>query len=383
MGRTSSNLSMIIYGIDANALTRPNPTGVERYVRCLLEAMMAIPLEADERVVLYVRSIPSGIDLPTGWSWKPLSFVLSKGWTHVRLGIELMLHRPDVLFVPAHEIPILTPKKLFVATTIHDIAFRTHRSVYDPVAVRRQDFAVQRAIGRAQILTVPSEATKNDLVLHYHVPSDRIVVTPLAPTMPMSQKDAADALRKLEVTKGRYVLSISRLEKKKNTALLIRSFALLKRKLGAGNSLALVLAGSFGYGEEEIRRVIDEEKIADSIRLTGYISDDDASVLLANAMCFVFPSVAEGFGIPVLEAMEHGTPVIASNIPVMREVCGDAAVLVSPNDIAAWSAAMESMFSEDVRNEYRQKGLAQVQKFSWSIPAERTMNALRSAKTIR
>lgn len=376
---------MKTYGIDANALTRANPTGVERYVHFLLHAMMKAPLENDERVVLYVRSIPVGIDLPQGWSWRALPFFLPKGWTHLRLGFELMLHKPSVLFVPAHEIPLLAPKSIPVVTTIHDVAFAMNPQVYDPASRQRQELAVQNAIRRARTLLTPSNATKHDLESHYHVASNRIVVTPLAATMKLGEDkgQGAEVLRKFQIGKQQYVLSISRLEKKKNTALLIRAFAQLKRKLGAGNPLVLVLAGSFGYGEQEIKHVIEEEKMADFVRLTGYISDDDASMLLANAMCFAFPSVAEGFGIPVLEAMEHGAPVIASNIAVMREVCSDAAILVSPNDVLALSAAIESMMDSAARDDYRSRGFAHVQQFSWQTTATETWKALRRAASIR
>lgn len=374
---------MKTYGIDANALTKPNPTGVERYVRFLLEAMMNAPLEIDEHVMLYVRSIPLGIDLPKGWSWKVLPFILPKGWTHLRLGFELMMHKPNALFIPAHEIPLFALKSISVVTTIHDVAFAMNPQVYDPASRQRQELAVQNAIRRAGILLAPSNATKHDLESHYHVASDRIVVTPLAPTTPKSTADASEVLRKLQIGKDRYVLSISRLEKKKNTALLIRAFAQLKRKFGAGNPLVLVLAGSFGYGEQEIRRVIDEEKMANFVRLTGYISDEDASALLSNAMCFAFPSVAEGFGIPVLEAMEHGAPVIASNIAVMREVCGDAAVLVSPNDVSALSSAIESMMGVEAREDYRARGFVQARKFLWEVTAAETWKALRRAGGVR
>lgn len=374
---------MTIYGIDANALTKPNPTGVERYVHFLLNAMMKTALGVDERVVLYVRSIPSGMNLPQGWSWCALPFFLPKGWTHLRLGFELIVHRPTVLCIPAHEIPLLAPKSIPVVTTVHDVAFAMNPQVYDPASRQRQELAVQSAIRRATRILTPSNATKADLESHYHVPSDRIVVTPLAPTMPRSTADAFELLRKLQIGKGQFILSISRLEKKKNTALLIRAFAQLKRKLGAGNPLTLVLAGSFGYGEQEIRRVIAEEKIADSVRLPGYVTDSDASLLLQNAMCFAFPSVAEGFGIPVLEAMEHGVPVIASNIAVMREVCGDAAILVTPNDISALAVGIERMIDTATREEYRERGFAHVQAFSWNVPAQRTWIALRDAANIR
>lgn len=384
---------MKTYGIDAHLLLRQNATGVPRYAWFLLREMMKMSLAADERVVLYGHlPKPAELDLASGWSWRVLRWPLSRGWTHGRLSLEMVFRPPTVLFVPGHEVPMLTRKSLAVVTTIHDVAFRAHRDVYDRAALHRQDLAVQRAIGRAQILLTPSAATKADLALYYHVPSDRVVVTPLAPTLPVFPsvipaqagiQQVSELLRKLQINKGQFVLSISRLEKKKNTVLLIRAFAMLKRKFGAGSSMVLVLAGSFGFGEEEILRAIREESVADSVRLTGYISDDDASILLSNALCFAFPSVAEGFGIPVLEAMEHGTPVVASNIAVMREVCGSAAVLVSPNDVSALGTAIEAMMFAENRDEYIQKGFENLKRFSWETTARETWVALRSIAGIR
>ena len=375
---------MITYGIDAHLLLRQNATGVPRYAWFLLREMMKTPLARDERVVLYGHGLkPDALDLAVGWTWNTLRWPFSRGWTHGRLSLEMLFRPPTVLFVPGHEVPILTRKSLYVVTTIHDVAFRAHREVYDRAALQRQDLAVQRAISRAHILLTPSNATKADLGLYYRVAAERIIVTPLAPTMPISLGDSSEILRKLHITKGQFVLSLGRLEKKKNTVLLIRAFAMLKRKFGAGSSLVLVLAGSFGYGEQEILQIIDEEKIADSVRLTGYISNDDASILLSNSICFAFPSVAEGFGIPVLEAMEHGAPVIASNISVMREVCGNAAILVSPNDVSALSAAIGTMMSAEIRYEYIKKGFENIKRFSWDTAARETWIALRKAIHIR
>lgn len=375
---------MTTYGIDAHLLLRENATGVPRYAWFLLREMMKAPLADGERVVLYGHlPKPKELDLVRGWSWKVLSWPIPRGWTHGRLSLEMALHPPSVLFVPGHEVPMFFRKQTSVVTTLHDVAFAMNPQVYDPASRQRQELAVQNAIRRAKVLLTPSNATKADLESHYHVASDRIVVTPLAPATPKVATDASELLRKLQITSGQYILSISRLEKKKNTVLLIRAFAALKRKYGAGSPYVLVLAGSFGYGEADIRRAIAEEKIADSVRFPGYISDDDASKLFAHAMCFVFPSVAEGFGIPVLEAMEHGTPVIASNIAVMREVCGQAAILVSPNDVVALTSAMDLMVDKETREEYRSRGFAQVQKFSWETTAAETWKALRIAAGIR
>ncbi len=371
---------MITYGIDAHLLLRENATGVPRYVWFLLREMMKAPLGNDERVILYGHlPKPKDLELIEGWSWKTLSWPIPRGWTHGRLSIEMLISAPDVLFVPGHEVPFFARKSTGIVTTVHDVAFATNPGVYEPASRQRQELAVRNAIRKATLLLTPSQATKSDLETHYHVAPERIVVTPLAATMPQSQTDASALLRKLQINAGQYVLSLSRLEKKKNTAMLIRAFANVKRKLGMGNPLTLVLAGTFGYGKEDILRIIREEQVEDAVRLPGYVSDDDASVLLANALCFAFPSVAEGFGIPVLEAMEHGAPVIASNIPVMREVCGDAALLVSPNDISALALAILRMMDVHVRDEYRKKGLQHGAQFSWATSAQATWEALRIA----
>ena len=376
---------MITYGIDAHLLLREHTTGVPRYAWLLLQHMMTKPLQDGERVILYGHAAqPSDLVLPTGWSWSVLHWPIPRGWTHGRLSLEMMMHPPDVLFVPGHEVPLFVRKSTKVVTTLHDVAFRTTPEVYDPSSRRRQEMAVQQAIRRATIITSPSEATKHDLVHLYGMKPERIVVTPLAPTILPTNSDASDLLRRLQIGDGQYVLSISRLEKKKNTALLIRAFAALKRKLGKGHPLKLVLAGTFGYGEQEIRHAITQEGVHDDVRLTGYVSDDDASLLLSHALCFAFPSRAEGFGIPVLEAMAHGTPVVSVNIPAIREVAGDAAVLVSPNDAAALMSAMERMlFDPSLRNDYRARGSEHVKRFSWDATAETTWLALRSAYRIQ
>ena len=265
------------------------------------------------------------------------------------------------------------------ATTVHDVAFKILQEVYEPAAVRRQDIAVCRAIGRAKTLFVPSNATKHDLVYAYHVDGKRIVVTPLAPTLPVAEVDVEEVLRRYQGGDGQYIFAMSRLEKKKNTLLLVRAFAALKRKLGHAHPLTLVLGGPFGFGERDIRRAITEEQIEGEVRLPGYLNDADASVLLRHARCFAWPSRAEGFGIPILEAMAHGTPVIASNIPSSIEVAGDAALLVSQHDISAFTRGLETLVHDSALCErYRQAGFVRVQAFSWDRCATETWKALRA-----
>lgn len=372
---------MKIIGVDAHLLLRKETTGVPRYAWMLLQSMMKLPLGADERVVLYGHGPkPEELMLANGWSWKTLGWWLPRGWTHGRLSLEMMFHPPNLLFVPGHEVPTFVKSTTQVVTTIHDVVFRHVPNAYDPSSRQRQELAVQHAIRKAKILTVPSNATRDDLINEYHVAADRIVVTPLAPTIPVVDESADDLLRRAQIIGGQYVLYIGRIEKKKNVEQLVRAFAVLKRSLGSTHPLKLVLAGTDGYGAEAVRHAIEQEKIADDVRLVGYVSDRDASLLLQHALCFTFPSKGEGFGIPILEAMEHNTPVIGSYIPALAEVAGGAALLVSPNDIAALAHAMKLLMTdENLRNDYRAKGKVRAAEFSWDRCAVATFEALRRA----
>lgn len=370
---------MRTYGIDAHLLSREQKDGVPRYAQKLLTAMMQLPLDPDERIVLYGhKTKPDDLILPQSWSWNLLSWPIPRGWTHGRLSLEMLFHPPSVLFVPGHEVPMFVSRKTKVITTLHDIAFQIVPDVYEPSARKRQDLAVRRALQRAQMILTPSQATKDDLANIYHVDSKRMIVTLLAATIDVVQEDGAELLRKIRVGHGQYVFAMSRLEKKKNTLLLVRSFAALKRKLGHGHPLTLVIAGTLGFGEIEILRAIREEGIESEIRLLGYVSDRDASILLQHALCFAFPSKAEGFGIPLLEAMHHGVPVIASNIPSTKEVAQNAAFLISQNDVAAFTQGLESLLLDSaLRDRYIEAGKRRESEFSWEKCAQQTLQALR------
>lgn len=371
---------MIVYGIDANALLRVRPTGVERYVLSLLHAMMRIPLGVDERVVLYgAGPQPEHLILPDGWSWKELRFFLPKGWTHIRLSAELLLHPPDVFFCPAHEIPFLH-RKCKIVTTVHDVVFRQVPTAYAPQVLRRQEWAVKRMVKQAETILTVSEATKQALVEHYQVTPEHVFPTLLAATEPVTNPTPAEeVLRKHRLTAGQYVLFVGRIEAKKNPATLVRAFIELKRKYGQGHPLVLVMAGAIGYGGEEAMKLAKASSFASDIRFPGYVADTDLPELMRNALTFVFPSLGEGFGIPVLEAMQYGAPVIVSDIPPMHEVAGDAAFFVPPVDVASLTTTMERfMLEPKTVEEYRQKGLARVTAFSWEKTAEATWKALRT-----
>lgn len=372
---------MVTYGIDGTALLKTNPTGVERYVACLLTAMMQAPIDqAAERVILYAPGDqPATLALPAGWSWKRLNFWLPKGWTHVRLSAELLLHPPEVFFNPAHEIPYFH-RRAKIMTTVHDVVFRHVPAAYPVKNLKRQEWAIKRIVKQAKTILAVSETTKQDLMSIYKVPEARIIATHLAPASGLGAKQPADlVMRKYDVTPGMYVLFVSRVEAKKNPVTLIRAFIELRRRYGVGHPLKLVLAGSQGFGGDEALKVARASNCVNDILFLGYVPDEDIPALMEQALCFAFPSLGEGFGIPVLEAMSAGAPVVASDIPAVREVAGEAALFVPPLDVAKWTVALDTMLVDQKRRaELSAKGRERVTEFSWDKTAVATWQALRA-----
>ncbi len=372
---------MITYGIDGSALLKPYPTGVERYVVELLSAMMTMPLNLnDERVIIYAsKAKPPTLALPAGWEWKVLGFWLPKGWTHLRLSLELLWRPPEVFFNPAHEIPLFH-RRVKIVTTVHDVVFRHVPAAYSPRNLRRQEWAIKRIVTQAETILAVSEATKTDLVEIYKVPEDKLCVTPLArPVSTIASRPAEQVLLKYALTPGMYVLFVSRVEAKKNPVTLIRAFIELRRRYGIGHPLKLVLAGSLGFGSATAVQAAKSSNCAPDIVFLGYVPDEDIPALMEHALCFAFPSLGEGFGLPVLEAMSYGTPVIASDIKALREVAGEAAMFVPPLDTTQWTVALDTiLINQNRRQQLTALGRERVNMFSWQQTAAATWRALRA-----
>lgn len=361
--------SMKTFGIDASALLKPNPTGVEKYARLLLAQMMKQPLAEGESVILYARDEkPSDLTLPAGWSWKALPFFFPKGWTHLCLAKELFQHPVDVFFSPAHEVPLATGSAK-VVTTVHDVVFAKNPKLYSAFQNLRQRAAVRHAVRVASKLLAVSNSTKRDLVSLFDAAEEKIAVTHLAPTV---------EARPAEPKQGKYFLYIGRIEEKKNVGTLIEAFRRFKESMPVGDATELVLAGGMGYGGEKI---IDSAKglgAAKPVHL-GYVPESDIPGLYAGALAFVFPSHDEGFGLPILDAMKMGAPTLISDIPVFHEVAGSASEYAAPTNSTEFAIKMKTLAeSAALRLSLSQRGLAQVEKYSWEETARQTWAALRS-----
>ncbi|MBT4857527.1 glycosyltransferase family 4 protein [Candidatus Uhrbacteria bacterium] len=373
----------MIIGIDANALTRTNHTGTERYLKALLLHMGREPLASGEQVILYTSAPVKSIEpLPEGWSWKVVKWPLKKGWTHGGLSLELLRRPPDIFFTPVHEVPLFH-RRAQIVNTIHDVAFAIEPKTYSALSRLRQQWAVKRAVKHSKHLITVSETTKQDLHRLYKVPFAKMSVTHLAINVADYADVGADRMKTtldtFRLYPNKFFITIGRVEEKKNIGLLLEAFFAYKKRRGIGDPTELVLAGSHGDGIERFKKQVTKSSFSSDVHFIGFISDEQKAALLQGAMAYVFPSRYEGFGIPALEAFASDCPLLASDIPALREVAGDAALYAPVDIIDNWARQMERVaLNDDVRDRLTVAGRGRLKDFSWDSTARKTWDVLRS-----
>ena len=361
----------MIIGIDATRANKPEKTGVEWYSYHVIREM--VKLNTDHTIRLYFRNTPEDglANLGPRVEYRILHWPLKYLWTQIRLSIEMFFNPPDLLFIPAQIIPLLHPAK--TVTTIHDVAFKPYPGSYRPHSRWYLDFAVKLATKLPLILTV-SEFSKSEITKYYGIAPEHIAVTPLAFT-PAPQADKPMALTRFVIQEP-YLIFIGRLERKKNISALIHSFNEIKKEPW-GKAMHLVLVGVHGYGWDEIQMTLDHSPHKSDIHLVGWVSEQEKFALLNHAVAFISLSAYEGFGLPLLEAMDRGVPVIASDQASLPEVAGDAAILVPRGNVRAVVDAVQKIqFDHQLRDTLINRGRARAQQFTWTKTAELTSMAL-------
>ncbi|MBN1622512.1 MAG: glycosyltransferase family 4 protein [Endomicrobiales bacterium] len=292
-------------------------------------------------------------------------------WEQAVLGIKAYMNKLDLLHVPCFTPPLIRKCKLIV--TIHDLigvrmpenslAFpsRFYWGRYFPNLSKRAD-----------IIITDSEYSRKDIIELLKIPENRIKVIPLAAGerfKPGKDKDMVQQTKnKYNIGNSPYVLFVGNIEYRKNIILLLKIW----KKLRLPHKL--VLAGSKTGYTDNLVRFISENEIKDRVLLTDYISDEDIVNLYNGADLFVYPSLYEGFGLPVLEAMSCGTPVIASNTTSLPEIVSDAGILTDPNNIDELQDAIVKVLSDSsLRSKLKEKGLIRSKLFSWERVARETL----------
>ena len=368
-------------GIDASRAFGKKRTGTEEYSYQLIKnfAMMDI---SRHQVFLYVRENPLiDFDLPDNFQLKIIS--TNRFWTQIGLASEMMMNKPDALFVPSYAVPQIHPTKTVV--TIHGLEYRFCPECYSLKERLILELNTRFSIKLASKIITPSESTKNDLIKFYKVNPDKVKVIYHGVE---SVKPQAENI-KCQDEESFNILFIGRLEKRKNLVNLIKAFEIFKNSFGnspsslfqKGNSnIKLIFAGKAGFGFAEIKKAIEKSPFGKDIILKNYISKKEKNELYENASLFVLPSFYEGFGLPVLEAMSYGAPVVCSNISSLPEVAGDAAILIDPNNTEEIAETTSKVFSDDnLREGMIKKGFENIKKFSWEKCARETIKEVLSS----
>ena len=368
---TNDPTAELTIGIDAHAIGE-RKTGNERFIANVIPA---IRRRTGAQLVLYFTDV----DAARAWDarrmpgttvrlLRPAGRVARVAAT---LPIRTFLDRLDVLFVQYTGPPVAACP---VVTVVHDIAFWQHPEWFSRAEAMWMRRTIPWTMRRAASIVTVSEFSRAQIVAEFGLPAERIVVAREA-----ADPSFASPARGRAPVEPPFFLAIGNLQPRKNLPTLIEAY---RELLSASPDVSerLVIVGQPWLRADEIRAKAWDLVAAGRIVFTGFLRDDEIVALLRQATAFAFPSVYEGFGLPVIEAMAAGTPVIASNIPVMREVAGDAAFRVAPTSVPAWTEALARVRSDArLRAELQRRGRDRAAAMTWDATAERVLEAIRRA----
>ena len=379
----SSSLSPRLIGIDASRSLRTEPTGTERYSQQIIGHMLAAH---NDRLAfrLYAPAMPTAEamhgDAPPPHDQRAVTVRALPGnrlWTHRALAWEVSRRPPHVLFVPAHVVPFLPPVLLPpTVVTLHDIGYRYFPRSHTAVQRLYLGLSTRWSAAAARRIIAVSRQTANDLQRFYGVPEAKIRVIHEAP-MPRASAPGQDASL-APVYARPFALYVGTIQPRKNLLRLIDAFERLTQQQHIGWDLVLV--GRWGWLSEEYERHVAARGLADRVHFPGYLPDAAVAALMGKALFFAFPSLFEGFGLPVLEAQTTGVAVMCAKNSALPEIAGDAALLVDPNDVDDIAAAMLRLSRDEaLRQELIAKGYENVKRFSWQKAARETLAVLEEA----
>lgn len=363
----------LLYGIDASRSFGGRRTGTEQYASALTRELL---VQSSVPCRLYFRSPPVE-SLPPGAECRVLP--APRLWTHLRLGPELALHPPDLIFIPAHVMPL--PCRPPAVVTVHDLGYE-HLPWAHPWRQRAYlRWSTRRHVRRAARLLADSEATRRDLVDRYGARPDKVRTVLLAPTPGLGPPDGAAraaARRALGLAADQpYLLHVGTLQPRKNLPRLLAAFAPLAAERP---ELRLVLAGMPGWGRERLAEQLARLGIADRVLVPGFVDPQHLAGVYGEALALVMPSLYEGFGLPVVEAMACGTAVVCSSTSSLPEAAGGAALLVDPLDPAAITAALRRLLADEaLRADLVARGRRRVAALSWRRSAAEVLEVFEEA----
>ncbi|MBM2849170.1 MAG: hypothetical protein HW418_2112 [Anaerolineales bacterium] len=366
-------------GFDATSAVRQGG-GIGRYTRELLRALAAADTASDYRLFFASRSLPHPLPpLPSNFHVTPLpldDIWLVRVWHRARLPLPVnwltgpidLFHSPDFTLPPVR-------RGTRTLLTVHDLSFIRDPESATPVLRHYLNAVVPRSVARADHVLADSQATRADLVELYRTPAEKISV------LYSGVHESFQPVTDLAAVRARYslgdapfVLAVGTLQPRKNYVRLIQAFAAISNLQPRTSNLHLVIAGDKGWRYDAIFAEVEKLGLRDRVMFPGFVADADLPALYSAARVLAYPSIYEGFGLPMLEAMACGTPVVTSTASCMPEVAGDAALLVPPTDVDALAAALDrALTDEALRADLIARGRARARQFSWAKSAQQLL----------
>lgn len=357
-------------GVDAHAITDLR-TGVATYLANLVRGLGMVAPE--ESIALYLHTMPEeALPFPT------VLVPPGRFWTSLRLTAHFLRSpAPEVMFYPAHSLPLRSPSRNVV--TIHDLAwelFPEHFTLKDRLRLASR---TRSAVKRADHIIAVSAATRADLISLMQVPEERISVVHHGYDADHFRPQDRETIRR---TRSRfelerpYVFAVGTLQSRKNHVTLVRALDVL---VGRGLDMDLVISGAKGWLYDDIFATVERLGLADRVRFLGYVPYEDLPALYAGATAGALVSLYEGFGLPVLEALACGIPMLVSNVSSLPEIGGDAVLTCDPEDVDAVADALERLILDDsLRGGLVSRAPSWLARFSWERSARETLGILNS-----
>jgi len=378
---TSNNRPLHI-GLNAHLLsTAPTyrSAGINTYIRNLLIHLPQVEENLRYTAFLSDRGFTAvpGLVLRRS-SWSTVNPIVRIAWEQLIQPWALWRERVDLAHALAFVGPLVTPCPLVV--TIFDLSFLRFPERFRLPNRLYLRWFTRLTARRARRIIAISRHTKRDVVSLLGVPEGRVDVVYCGVSVELRPRpqEEVDAFRRQHGLPERFILYLGTLEPRKNISGLLRAFAQARRRQFIDSQVKLVVAGAKGWHYKNIFALVEREGLQDDVLFPGYVPEEKKVWWYNAACCFVYPSLYEGFGLPPLEAMACGTPVIVSNAASLPEVGGEAAILVDPHDAEELSQALGEVLGDaGRREEMRRRGLEQAQRFSWLETARQTVQVYR------
>jgi len=368
----------MIIGIDASRVFRVQKTGTEWYSYELIKALSGVECRGVVRLYGAQSSKMMRLPLSSAMHYRQLWWPMARLWTQGRLSLEMLRKPPDVLFVPSHVIPLIHPKK--TVTTLHDVGFVHWQQAYTPKEWQYLDWSTRYALKQCPRIITVSQFSKDELVRIYGAQPDAIEVIHLGYDrerycLPASKAAVSAEVRSRFGVTGRYLIMTGRIDHRKNQAFLVAAF---EQIAGQYPDLQLVLVGPLGRGGSDILDAIKTSPYQERIIVHGWVPEEDKILLLQGAEAMVFPSLYEGFGLPVIEAQACGVPVVAARNSAIPETTGEGALYFGDADIEECVASIQRILDDVVVREHLvTAGSENILRFSWHTCAQQTIDVLQ------